>query len=171
MYRIYKGDGCAAAFTEEFGLVFYKSEISLTCVLLDEDSELIAAARAYMDGRKSEYCFYAMDGSEKVLTSQRGETLAAHNEYLEMSEGGESYSFSTHSGKYTAALAEEGDQAVISFMSGDKYSVRAELVTDKYSVGFEFAGAVIKLANAFEGRFENNSGEGISMDMDGCSFD
>ena len=171
MYRIYKGSGCAAAFTEEFGLVFYKSEISLTCVLMDKDGELVAAARAYRDGRKSEYCFNAMDGSEKVLCSQRGEKLAAHNEALDMSDGSSSYSFKAHSGKYTAELVEEGDQAVIGFISGDKYSVRAELVTDKYSAGFEFAGSVIKLANAFEGRFENSGGEGIFMDMEGCSFE
>ena len=50
MYRIYKGDGCAAAVTDEMGIAFYKSDISMTCVLWNAEGETIAAARAYDDG-------------------------------------------------------------------------------------------------------------------------
>ena len=40
-------------------------------------------------------------------------------------------------------------------------------MTEKFSVGFEFAGSLFKASNAFEARFENNDGEGLFMDMEG----
>ncbi len=167
MYRIYKGDGCAAAVTDEMGIAFYKSDISMTCVLWNAEGETIAAARAYDDGRKSEYSFVSQEGSEKVMQSKRGETLAAHNNSFTFPDDGDSYTFTTHSGIYTAYSTDSGDEPVIGYIKGDKYSIKAELVTEKFSVGFEFAGSLFKAANAFEARFENNDGEGLFMDMEG----
>lgn len=171
MYRIYKGDNCAAGFTDEFGIVFYRSEVSLTCVLLNAEDETISVARAYDDGRKSEYSFTAQNGSGKLMRSKRGEMLAAHNDGFVSPDEDEDYVFTTHSGEYSAVLIESGDEPVIGYIKGDRYSVRTELVTDKYSLGFEFAGAVIKAANAFECRFEDENSDGCFMDMEGFTFD
>ena len=155
MYSIYKGEDCAAVITEKMAIIFYKSEVSLTCVLQNEAADTIAVARAYEDGRKSEYSFVSQDGSGKVMQSKRGGILAAHNDSFVLPDEGEDFCFTAHSGSYRAKLAETGDEPVIGYIKGDKYSIRAELVTDSYSAGFEFAGALFKAANAFTPQCSN----------------
>ena len=167
MYRVYKSYDCSAACTDEFTVLMYRTVVSLTFLLFDAQGDLISAARAYDDGRKGEYSFSAQDGSGKVIESKRGGVLASHNRNVRLIENGKTASFRTYSGIFNLDLHESGEEPEVCSLKSDKYSVRAEFVSLDFNVAYEFAGSLIKAANAFECRFETPGGEGLYMNNSG----